>query len=436
LDFHARFVKRRRMPSLRLSRTLCAGLLVALLATGGTVVAQIEDSGRGVAPIASSGSFEVSGVRVDVSGPTAEAARIGGWRLAQRKGWDMLSRRLTGRPGSLPDSTLDSLVSGIVVENEQIGPNRYVARLGVLFNRARAGSILGVAGETLRSPGLLVVPLQESGGAATVFERATPWQEAWARFRTGNSVIDYVRLTGTGPDALLVNAGQVSRRGRGWWRTILDQYGAADVLIPQVKLRRQWPGGPVIADFTAGYGPDHHVLTRFTLKVDRAESIPALLDEGVRRIDTAYQQALREGRLRTDPALSAPPPGQPAPAAAPSDTGSETPGADFSATAPEGRTTVSIQFDTPGVAAVASSEGALRSIAGVRSAVTTSLALGGVSVMRVVFDGDPAVLAAALQARGWQVTQGPGVLRIRRPAGTPTPTPSAAPVTPAAQTGG
>jgi hypothetical protein len=433
LDFHARFVKRRPMPCLRLSKTLRAGLLVALLATGGTVIAQIEDGGRGVAPIASSGSFEVSGVRVDVTGPNADAARTAGWRLAQRKGWDMLSRRLTGRPGSLPDSTLDSLVSGIVVENEQIGPNRYIARLGVLFNRGRAGSILGVAGETLRSPALLVVPLQESGGAGTVFERTTPWQEAWARFRTGNSVIDYVRLTGTGPDALLVNAGQVSRRGRGWWRTILDQYGAADVLIPQVKLRRQWPGGPVIVDFSAGYGPDHHVLTRFTLKVDRAETLPALLDEGVRRIDAAYQQALREGQLRTDAALAAPPPGEPLPAAPGPTPAGDSAVEDPSTVAPESRVTLSVQFDTPEVGAVVSSEASVRSIAGVRSAVTTSLALGGVSVMRVVFDGDPAVLSAALQARGWQVTQGGGVLRIRRGAGTPSPTPSAAP---AAPTGG
>ncbi|RXZ35278.1 heavy-metal-associated domain-containing protein [Sphingomonas desiccabilis] len=421
------------MPCLRFSRTLRAGLLVALLATGGAVIAQIEDSGRGVAPIASSGSFEVSGVSVDVAGANAEAARTAGWRLAQRKGWDMLSRRLTGRPGSLPDSALDSLVSGIVIENEQIGPNRYIAKLGVLFNRGRAGSILGVAGETLRSPALLVVPLQESGGAATVFERATPWQEAWARFRTGNSVIDYVRLTGTGPDALLVNGGQVSRRGRGWWRTILDQYGAADVLIPQVKLRRQWPGGPVIADFSAGYGPDHHVLTRFTLRVERSDALPALLDEGVRRIDAAYQQALRQGALRIDPALSAPPPGQPLPTVNVPAPGSADTGSEVVTGTPEGRTTLSIQFDTPGVAAVASSEASVRAVAGVRSAVTTSLALGGVSVMRVVFDGDPAVLSAALQARGWQVTQGGGVLRIRRAVGTPSPTPSAAP---AAPTGG
>ena len=79
-------------------------------------------------------------------GKSAEAARLGGWRLAQRKAWGMLAQRLAGRSSSLSDSALDGLVTGIVVENEQIGPNRYVARLGVLFDRGRAASILGVGG--------------------------------------------------------------------------------------------------------------------------------------------------------------------------------------------------------------------------------------------------------------------------------------------------
>ncbi|WP_204268532.1 hypothetical protein, partial [Escherichia coli] len=71
------------------------------------------------------GSFEVSGVEVDVKGKDADAARYGGWRLAQRKGWEMLSRKLAGRASTMPDSALDSLVTGIVVEKEQIGPTRY-----------------------------------------------------------------------------------------------------------------------------------------------------------------------------------------------------------------------------------------------------------------------------------------------------------------------
>jgi hypothetical protein len=77
-------------------------------------------------------------------------------------------------------------------------------------------------------------------------------------------------------------------------------------------------------------------------------------------------------------------------------------------------------------------EANVRAIPGVQSAITTSLALGGVSVMRVAYEGDPAALRAALEARGWTVSEAGGALRIRRagapaaapsPAATPTPVP-------------
>ena len=62
-------------------------LFLAVLGLGAVVYAQIDGGDRGVAPIDSSGSFEVTGINVDVAAKTAEAARLGGWRLAQRKGW-------------------------------------------------------------------------------------------------------------------------------------------------------------------------------------------------------------------------------------------------------------------------------------------------------------------------------------------------------------
>ncbi|KQM41275.1 hypothetical protein [Sphingomonas sp. Leaf10] len=402
---------------------ILAALALGVVATGAVVAQQ-----GGVAAVDGSGSFEVNGVRVDVAGPSAEAARTAGWRVAQRKGWQMLSQRLTGSARSLPDGTLDSLVTSIVVESEQIGPNRYVARLGVLFNRGRAASILGIAGVSERSPAMLVVPLIWDGGTGTVFERATPWQAAWARFRTGGSVMDYVRPSGTGADGLLLNAGQVTRRGRGWWRTVLNQYGASDVLIPQVRLYRQWPGGPVIGTFTAGYGPDNRLLGSFSLRVNQGDAVPALLDEGVRRLDALYQQGLRSGALRPDLVLAAPPPGSViVPDEVPIDDTTITDPATGPTPLPTGESvTLSIQADTPNVVAVESTEAALRSVPGVRSAATSSLALGGVSVLRVTFDGDIAILTAALESRGWSVQQGEGALRIRRrAAATPLPAPSA-----------
>ncbi|MES2057463.1 MAG: heavy-metal-associated domain-containing protein [Pseudomonadota bacterium] len=402
-------------------------LALALVATGGMVVAQADSPEQPMTSADGSGSFEVSGVQVDVTGKTADAARFAGWRIAQRKGWEMLAKRLGSSGAGVSDSTLDAMVSGIVIEDEQIGPNRYVARLGVLFSRARAGGLLGVAGQATRSPPMLVIPLQWSGGTGQVFEQKTDWQEAWGRYRTGNSAVDYIRPAGTGPDAMLLNAGQVGRPGRGWWRTILDQYGASDILVPVVRLYRQWPGGPVVGVFEARHGPDNRLIAKFSLRVGSSDGLDALLDAGVKRIDETYQSALQSGMLETDSSLAyVPPPAAPVVIEdLPEDLGTAT-GTPGPVATGDVRSTLSIQFDTPGAGAVAATEAAMRNIPGVRTALTSSLALGGVSVMRVGYDGDPAALSAALESRGWQVQGSGTTLRIRRggqpsQGGTPAP---------------
>ncbi len=385
------------------------------------VIAQIEGSERGVAPIDSSGSFEVSGIAVDVRAKTAEAARLGGWRIAQRKGWEQLWGKMHGGQGGAPelgDSALDAIVAGIVVESEQIGPNRYVARVGVLFDRARAGAILGVTGQISRSAPMLVLPVQWTGGTAYSFEQRTEWQKAWARFRTGNSPIDYVRPSGTGSDPLLLNFGQTQRPGRNWWRMILDQYGAADVLTPQVSLSYSYPGGPVTGYFVARHGPGNEIVSSFALRVETSDKIPAMMDEGVKRLDAVYADALAMGVLRPDPSLIE------TPQIDPSLIENATEGVGDNVTADNATqavaetstsgSTITIQFETPDVSSVSGTELAVRSVPGVKSSSTTSLALGGTSVMSVSFAGDAATLKLALEARGFKVSEAGGALRIRR----------------------
>jgi hypothetical protein len=402
-------------------------LTLGLLGLGAAVFAQMEGGDRGVAPIDSSGSFEVTGIDVDVAAKTADAARLGGWRIAQRKGWQMLWAKMHGGAGGAPglsDSDLDSIVAGIVVDDEQIGPNRYVAKLGVLFDRARAGQILGVSGQIVRSPPLLVIPIEWSGGAPRSFEARTEWQKAWARFRAGGSAIDYVRPSGTGPDPLLLTAGQTQRPARKWWRLLLDQYGAADVLMPQVRLERLWPGGPVIGHFSARHGPDNVEISTFTLRVESSDGLSQMLDEGVKRMDQAYSDALSMGMLRPDPSLVIETPVDVSALianqsdAAPVETGMDNSSA--SAIAGEVKT-YTVQFETPDVSSVSGIESSVRAAPGVKSTDTTSLALGGTSVMRVTFTGDLATLRAALTARGFKVDEGGGTLRIRRATTTDTP---------------
>lgn len=386
---------------------------LAVAALAAAAWAQIEGGGRGVLPVASSSSYEVAGVAVDVVAKTADDARYGGWRIAQRKAWTTLSKRLGGDGAAVGDGTLDQLVSGIVVENEQIGPTRYIARLGVLFNRARTASMLGISDLATQSAPMLVIPVEVTGGVSRVFEQRTDWQAAWARFRTSDSSLDYVRPSGGGADALLLDHGQVGRPGRGWWRNLLAQYGASDILIPTVRLYRQWPGGPVIGIFEARHGPDNELLASFSLRVGNADGVAQLLDTGVKRLDAYYASALATGQLRRDPALSPPPRPQVAVADEVGDLIDDTAGPSEPGVGTGQGIPITLQFDSPGAAAVANAEALVRGLPGVRSATTTSLALGGVSLMRVVFDGDPTELRSGLEARGWQVTGSGQSLRLR-----------------------
>jgi hypothetical protein len=392
---------------------------LASLAVAGVVWAQLEGADRGVPPIDSASTFEIGGIEVDVTADTAEKARQEGWRQAQQKGWKALWAKTNGRPAEqapgLTDAALNGLVSGIVVEAEQIGPKRYIATLGILFDRARTGQLLGVSGSVRRSAPMLVVPVMLTGSSFQTFESRNAWQQAWARFRTGNSPVDYVRPTGSGIDPLLLNVTQTRRPGRGWWRMLLDQYGAADVIVPEVHLKRYFPGGPAIATFTARHGPDNRVLGRFTLRAESSAALAKLLDEGVRGLDLIYSRALAAGQLTPDPTLILPEPPLVEEVAEETEV-EETEASPLpSGPSPVGTATVlRIDVDTPDQAAIGRAELAVSRVPGVTSAFTTDPAIGGTSSMRVSYMGEPSALAAALEAQGWQVSGSGNSLRLSR----------------------
>lgn len=396
-----------------------SGILALLAAIGAAGIVWAQSDTIDVnAPADAGGSFEVDDVAVDTSGPTADAARFAGWRLAQRKAYLMLARKMGQGAAAPADSVLDQMVTGIVIQDERIGPNRYIAKLGVLFSRARIAGLLGESGAGMRSSPMVLMPVMVTGGAGVTFEQDNAWGQAWARFRAEDSTVDYVRPDGNGVDSLLLNVGQAERRDRYWWRNVLDHYAAADVLVASVTLARQWPGGPVIGTFEARHGPDNRLLGRFALSVQSADGVPALLDTGVKRIDAIYQAALLGGSLGIDPSLAYIAPPMPTPTATPTPTDTAIPTTETPAA---GATSVTIQYDTPSATAVAAAETAVRGIPGVSGASTVSLAIGGVSVMRLDYAGDPDALRAALQARGYAVGRNGTTLRMRR-ATLPPPT--------------
>jgi hypothetical protein len=402
---------------------------VALAAGGGWyALAQLAPGDRGVPPIDSSSNFEVTGVQVDVAGRTADEARTAAWRDAQRKGWKLLWARMhdasPDAAPALPDSTLDSIVAGIEVESEQVGPHRYIATLGLLFDRARTGEMVGGGTSAPRSAPMLVIPIEYGLGGEQSFEARTAWQKAWARFRAGASAVDYVRPVGTGSDPLVLNLGQSRRPGRVWWRMLLDQYGASDVVVPEVYLERRYPGGPIAARFVARHGPDGAILGSFGLVAGSTDGLDRMLDEGVRRIDSLYAGALAGGLLRPDPSLAVSEPEQP-----PADLISSDAEDPLAAIVDNvSSTNLTLQLETVDSGALDQAQAVLRAVPGVQQASVASLALGGTSLLSLTYEGDMAALKAGLAARGWRLEGEAGSLHLRRAGGV-------APVVPAAPPG-
>lgn len=434
LVFHGALGKRPSVfPMLRIlpkpftHRSRILAIVVGMLVLGVLALAVRAQVGgeRGIAPIAASSDIEVTGIEVDVRGSDAEDAREKAWERAVREAW----AKVDGP--RLPDSQLDSLVSAVVIEREQIGPRRYIGRLGVVFDRARAGRYLGGGAQGRPSAPILLIPVTDSAGTQLVYEQRNPWQRAWAEFQPGTSLITYVRPSGAGGESLLINYGQTSRRSRIWWRNILDQFEAGDIIVAIAKLDYSYPGGPIEGRFTARFGPDNSYLDEFSMSAENSDQLPAMLDRAVVQFDGIFQQALRDGKLKPDAGISlgtgeADPAlqrliqigravrAQEAAARAAAEGGSTATTAAVE-TAPA--TTVSsfvVQFATPDASSFDGALGAVRGAAGVRGASVRSTAIGGTSVMSVSYAGSLDELAAALRARGFTVQQGSNALLISR----------------------
>lgn len=424
------------MPQRRVAMAVFALVSAILLVMGGmSLFAQVSGD-RGIAPIVSSADIDVGGIEVDVMGDDAEDARAKGWREAQRKAW----AKVNGP--KLSDGQLQSLVSAVVIEREQIGAKRYIAKLGVIFDRSRAARYLGGSSNSRGSAPMLLLPVTKSAGTYLMYETRNPWQKAWAEYQAGGSRINYVRPAGAGGESLLLNYGQTGRRSRLWWRNILDQFEAADVLVPVAQLSYSWPGGPIEGRFTGRYGPDNLYLGSFTMNARNNAELPQMLENAVLKFDEMFEQGLTDGKLKPNASLNfditsdADPAIQrlieigravqrrEAAAKAAERASQQAETAEVTSTTPTATPTQApeasvvsafvVQFASPDAVAIDATLATVRSTSGVRGAATTSLAIGGTSVMTVSYSGSLDQLAASLRGRGFNVTQGSSALAISR----------------------
>lgn len=360
--------------------------------------------------------FSVKGVTVDVVAGDANKARDAGFRLAQRKAWRQLWARLTGQAESsapsLGDGGMNGLVAGINVESENFSSRRYIARLSVDFEPTKIRSYIGKLGlgpQGRKSHPILLLPVMKDGGAWSGVDPRSPWFRAWTTFADVRTAIDYVRVTGTPSDGVLLSAARSTEQSPEMMRLALMRYGAEDVAVAEASLNRTYPGGPVEGTFRVLHGLERRLLGEAKLTAKSPAEVPAMLAQAVSALDAAMNKALEAGKLKASEAISVD-------EVAASST--YEPEQTFGVQSFRG---IDVLVDTPNAQAWSTLEAQLRRVPSVAGLTLTGLSLGGTSQVRLDYGSSVNWLHYDLDQIGLRLAptgDGRLVLRARR-AGDP-----------------
>ena len=228
------------------------------------------------------------------------AARVEGWRRAQALGWRMLWAR-THRPAA----GAGARPVRIGAERDRLGDHHRAGadRPAALYRHASACCSTAPAPArcsasrawSARSAPMLVIPVMTTGSTRLqlrISQRVAARLGAVPHRRQPDRLCPHRRARGIDP--LLLNLAQARRRGRGWWRMLLDQYGAADIVVAEVELQAALSGRAGDRHLhrpLRARRPDARPLRAARRRT--APQIPRMLDEGVRRMDGIYTPGAR-----------------------------------------------------------------------------------------------------------------------------------------------
>jgi hypothetical protein len=183
--------------------------------------------------------FTVRDVSVDVTADSATAARDRGIREGQRKAFEALFDRLTpdsarAALSGLDGASIDQMVQSFEVQEERTSAVRYLGRLAVTFNAQAVRSFMrghGVAYTEVRAKPVLVLPVDQTGGAPVLWQAETGWRQTWADLPLQGGLVPVTVPYGEAPDVADIGADQALAGDATALRRIADRYQAGDVAV-------------------------------------------------------------------------------------------------------------------------------------------------------------------------------------------------------------
>jgi hypothetical protein len=263
-------------------------------------------SGLAQAAGAGPSSYTVSGVNVDVTAESANAAREAAIILGQRMAFDKLVAQLadpqsaTGLP-RLTDAQLSDLVSDFEVESERASAVRYIGKLSFRFRGDPVRALLeqhGVRYAVMPTSPILIVPVLEADGQTLLWDPQNPWLSAWVTDAGSNTLAPLAIPSGDELDAGMVDAQAALAGDAGKLTSLAQRHGASQSLVVVAKLDADATSDMRRLDIT---GTRYGLSGQIDSFTDQVSGTGSALDQlyaaAVVQAETRLQDSLRQENL-------------------------------------------------------------------------------------------------------------------------------------------
>lgn len=242
--------------------------------------------------------FRITGVEVDVTAPSAIAARRIALDQGQREAFHQLFQRLVAEDDwlaepNLPNEDLADLILGFDIHDERTSSTRYLATLDVSFAPERVRRLLGslnVAFAETRTRPFLVLPVLHYAGVDTLWGQYNPWADAWRQDPVAGSLIRYVLPDNDIQDRVLLNVQDVIVPDIERIEGLITRYNAEDILIADAHLAHSGLDGRASLRVELKQGLDIEPAFEILVNQQAGEDLNNMLARGVKRLDALLLQ--------------------------------------------------------------------------------------------------------------------------------------------------
>ena len=276
--------KLREVTTHRMVILAIAALCLFLIGTGGErAVAQQSDE-----------TFTIHDVQVDASAASSAQAReiaiANGEKQAIQRLFDgMVLKRDQPFLPNLDVSQIAALVDGVSVADEKVSRTRYLARLTVYFKVEDIRTLLqraGIAFSETKAKPVLVLPVLETDGYATLWTNPNPWLSAWQAYDQTDSHVPFILPKGGAQEAASISAEDVITGNPDTIMKLADAYQIDDVYLAYGRLERDPYSGKVVmralflrfGTMPAVLGDD---MVQAPMDAMPADRLPALMSSAV-----------------------------------------------------------------------------------------------------------------------------------------------------------